>query len=72
MENITPQTDLRKAEQDAIKPVLKERITKVIEEIQKIRNMAVMGDLLNDQMYLDFEDFLNKVSVMDPEEGFLS
>lgn len=68
MENITPQTDL----QNAIKPDLKERITKVIEEIQKIRNMAVMGDLLNDQVYLDFEDFLNKVSVMDPEEGFLS
>lgn len=68
MENITPQTDL----QNAIKPDLEERITKVIEEIQKIRNMAVMGDLLNDQIYLDFEDFLNKVSVMDPEEGFLS
>ena len=68
MENITPQTDL----QNAIKPDLEERITKVIEEIQKIRNMAVMGDLLNDQIYLDFEDFLNKVSVMDPEEGVLS
>ena len=68
MEYITPQTDL----QNAIKPVLEERITKVIEEIQKIRNMAVMGDLLNDQIYLDFEDFLNKVSVMDPEEGVLS
>lgn len=68
MENITHQTDL----QNAIKPVLEERITKAIEEIQEIRNMAVMGDLLNDQVYLDFEDFLNKVSVMDPEEGFLS
>ncbi len=42
------------------------RLDTVICSILEIRNFAKKYDLINSEEYLDFEDKLNKISTMDP------
>jgi hypothetical protein len=43
-------------------------MTAIINDIKKVRQYCKDNNLLNSQLYLDFEDELNKLSVLDPEQ----
>lgn len=43
-------------------------ITTIINDIEQVRQYCKDNNLLNSQLYLDFEDELNKLSVLDPEQ----
>lgn len=45
-----------------------ETMTTIINDIKKVRQYCKDRNLLNNQLYLDFEDELNKLSVLDPEQ----
>ena len=47
---------------------LKEEIKSILDKINEVREDCKKKDLLNCQTYLDFEDELNKYSVMDPNQ----
>jgi len=50
------------------KQILETYIKTVQTEINNIRRFAEANDLLHDQIYIDFENFMNKISVMDPTD----
>lgn len=43
-------------------------MTEIINDIKQVRQYCKDNNLLNSQLYLDFEDELNKLSVLDPEQ----
>lgn len=47
---------------------LYQAIGDALEKVYKARQMAKDCDLLNSQIYLNFEDKLNQLSVADPNE----
>jgi len=50
------------------KQTLETYIKTVQAEINNIRRFAETNDLLHEQIYIDFENFMNKISVMDPTD----
>ncbi|WQJ53326.1 MAG: hypothetical protein [Wendovervirus sonii] len=50
------------------KQVLGAYIKSVTSEINIIRRFAEDNNLLHEQIYINFEDFLNKISTMDPAD----
>lgn len=47
---------------------MNEAVTEILHRIYELRNYCREHDLLNDQMYLDFEDKLNEFSTLDPNK----
>ena len=47
---------------------IKEELLKILNEINLLRNKCKKLNLLNTQEYIDFENKLNDLSVMDPNE----
>ena len=49
--------------------IIKKKFQEAVMTAAVLRKVAEMRNLLNEQDYLDFEDSLNALSVMSPEEN---
>lgn len=49
--------------------IIKKEFQEAVMTVAVLRKVAEVRNLLNEQDYLDFEDFLNALSVMSPEEN---
>lgn len=49
--------------------IIKKELQEAVMTVAVLRKVAEVRNLLNEQDYLDFEDSLNALSVMSPEEN---